>query len=76
MSVRLVKKGGGPREVSKHLDSARPKYSAAVASIAALVDKLDHPPTNKKSILRVLVSNLDDACREAANELPWESMGR
>ena len=43
----------------------RPKHAEAVASIAALVDKLDHTKENKAYILRVLVSNLDDACKEA-----------
>lgn len=63
--VKRIKTSRWSMEVSAHMDPARPKYSAAVLSIAALVGKLDHTPENKVSILRVLVSNLEDACKEA-----------
>lgn len=55
--VRLVKRSGWSESVRKRLDPTRPKYSEAVKSLAALA------PDEK--LFEVLVSRLDDACKEA-----------
>lgn len=56
MAVKLIKR--------KPQDPTRPKYTAAVESIAAFADAIA-VPGNKARILKVLVTHLDDACQEA-----------
>jgi hypothetical protein len=58
--VKLIQRSGWSDAVRKRLDPNRPKYSTAVKSLAAFA--------RSESTFELLVSRLDDACKEAEHQ--------